>query len=77
MQLWTNKSPLDIQLWTNKILEASGVKLNSALENVYDKQKLQTRKAIIGSSYSGQPGGDQSEQQQQQSANHSSYNAEI
>ena len=31
------------KLRTNKLLEASGIKLNSVLENVYDKPKLQTR----------------------------------
>ena len=39
------------KLWTNKLLGASGIKLNSVLENVYDKQKLQTRKAVVSCSY--------------------------
>ena len=55
----------------NKLLEASGIKLNSVLENVYDKSSHQL------SSWrrdGGQPDEDQNEQQQQQSANHSSDN---
>ena len=42
------------KLWTNKLLEASGIKLNSVLENVYDKQKLKTRKAVVSSPYGGE-----------------------
>ena len=42
------------KLQTNKLLEASGIKLNSLLENVYGKQKLQTRKAVVSSPYGGQ-----------------------
>ena len=39
------------KLWTNKLYEASGIKLNSVLENVYDKHKLKTRKAVVTSPY--------------------------
>ena len=42
------------KLWTNKLLEASGVKLNSVLENVNDKEKLQTRKAVVSSPNGGE-----------------------
>ena len=51
---------------TEKVLETFGIKLNFVQENVYDKPKLQTSKAV-----------DQNEQQQQQPANYSSDNAEI
>ena len=51
------------------------------MENIYDKPKLQITKAVVSSPYGcgdgGQPDEDQSEQQQQQLANHSSDNAEI
>ena len=42
------------KLWTNKLLEASGIKLISGLENIYDKQKLKTRKAVISSLHGGE-----------------------
>ena len=45
------------RLWTNKLLEISGIKLKFVLENVYDKPKLQpklqTTKTVINSPYGG------------------------
>ena len=52
--IFTLTRAYECELWTNKLLEASGINLNSGLENVYDKQKLQTRKAVVSSPYGGE-----------------------
>ena len=53
------------KLWTNKLLEASGIKLNSVLENVYDKQEAANEKSSRQLSLWRRDG------------NHNSDNAEI
>ena len=62
----------ECDIYIDKSLRIPGIKLNSVLENVYDKQKLQTRKAVVKLSLWRRDGGqlyeDQNEQQQQQSA---------
>ena len=39
------------KLWTNKLLETSGIKLNFVLDDIYDKPKLQTTKTVVSSPY--------------------------
>ena len=44
------------ELRTNKLLEASEIKLKLVLENACDKPKLQMTKTVVNSPYGGQPG---------------------
>ena len=54
VRIFTLTRAYTCKLQTNKLLEASGIKQNSLLQNVYDKQKLQTKKAVVSSPCGGQ-----------------------
>ena len=61
------------KLWTNKLIELSGIKPKSVVEIIYDKLKQQMTTALPVLERCGQG----QNEQQQQPANHSSNNAET